>query len=58
MKYLKTRLEVLSQEEIELIHEKTMEILEHTGLRVPHSKVLALAEEKGARAARTGRVPA
>lgn len=52
MKYLKTKLEVLSQEEIELIHEKTMEILEHTGLRVPHSKVLALAEEKGAQADR------
>lgn len=48
MNHLHATLEVLSQDEIELIHQKTAEILEKTGISVPNDRVLALASEMGA----------
>lgn len=48
MNRIKTQLEVLSQSEIELIHAKTLQILEKTGIKVPNDKCLALAKEYGA----------
>lgn len=48
MNHLHATLEVLSQDKIELIHQKTAEILEKTGISVPNDRVLALASEMGA----------
>lgn len=49
MKELKTTVEVLSPDEIELIHESSLEVLETVGVRVPNQRVLDLLQHAGAR---------
>jgi len=48
MSRVKCQLTVLTEEEIELIHNKTLRILENVGLRVPNEKCLELCEKAGA----------
>ncbi|GKX27952.1 trimethylamine methyltransferase MttB [Vallitalea longa] len=48
MNKVDSRVNVLSDREIKLIHESTLDILENVGLKVPHSKWLDIAEEAGA----------
>ena len=48
MKKISSKIEILSQEELEQIHQATLEILEEVGCRLPHDRVLNLLEERGA----------
>jgi trimethylamine--corrinoid protein Co-methyltransferase len=48
MKQILSKIEILSQNEIEQIHEATLEVLSTTGCRLPHPKVLKMLEERGA----------
>lgn len=48
MKKINSKIEILTQEEIEHIHHATLEILETVGVRLPQEKVLAKLEERGA----------
>ena len=42
------RLEMLSREEIEIIHVKSLEILEKVGTIIPHEEINSLFEDFGA----------
>jgi trimethylamine--corrinoid protein Co-methyltransferase len=48
MKNIKAKIDVLSQAEKELIHDKSLNILEKIGLKAPHGEFLNLMEEHGA----------
>ncbi len=47
MRHIKANIEVLSQVEIELIHAKSLEVLERTGLRVPNTEILEICHALG-----------
>ncbi len=47
MRYINSNVEVLSVEEIQMIHDSTMDLLETVGLKVPHEEWLDMAEESG-----------
>lgn len=49
MKNIRARVEVLSENEIDLIHKSTLKILENTGVRVPNDECLDICERMGAR---------
>ena len=48
MKKISSKIEILTQDELEQIHQATLEILEAVGCRLPHDRVLNLLEERGA----------
>jgi len=48
MKQIDSKIEILSQDEIEEIHQATLEILESVGCRLPQDRVLDMLEERGA----------
>jgi len=47
MKQIKAKIEVLSQSEIELVHNKTLQLLERVGIRVPNAEVLDICHGLG-----------
>jgi trimethylamine:corrinoid methyltransferase-like protein len=49
--YLKPRLQVISQTQIDQIHCATLDVLERTGVDIPHAKALELLSGHGARVA-------
>ena len=56
MKYLTSPLELLTADEMRLIHDKTVELLETTGIYIDHDGFLDALEAKGARIDRSTRV--
>jgi trimethylamine--corrinoid protein Co-methyltransferase len=48
MKKINSKIEILTQNEIEQIHHGTLEVLETVGVRLPQSKVLDMLEARGA----------
>lgn len=48
MKKIDSKIEIISQDEIEQIHQATLEILETVGCRLPQDKILDMLEERGA----------
>ena len=48
MKNIKANIDVLSNDEKQLIHDKAVVILEKIGIKAPHSRFLDLMEERGA----------
>ncbi len=48
MNNIKSNVEVLSQNEIEKIHENTLKVLANTGIKVPHEECLRACEKLGA----------
>ena len=48
MKQIKSRIEILSQSEIEQIHTATLEVLKTVGVRLPAQKIQDMLEERGA----------
>jgi len=49
MKKIKSKIEILTQVEVEQIHHATLEILETVGVRLPQPRILDKLEERGAR---------
>ncbi len=47
MRYINSNVEVLSVEEIQMIHDSTMDLLETVGLKVPHEEWLDMARSRG-----------
>ncbi len=56
MRYINSNVEVLSVEEIQMIHDSTMDLLETVGLKVPHEEWLDMAEESGAHVDRDNQI--
>lgn len=48
MKKIDSKIEVLSQDEIEQIHQSTLDVLETVGVRLPQDSVLDMLEKRGA----------
>lgn len=48
MKKINSKIEILTQDEIEQIHQSTLEILETVGVRLPQDRVLDMLEARGA----------
>lgn len=48
MQSIRSKVEVLSTEEIVRIHESSLRLLERVGMKVPHAEVCRLAKERGA----------
>ena len=48
MKKINSKIEILTQDEIEQIHQATLEILETVGVRLPQDRVLDMLEARGA----------
>ena len=48
MKKINSKIEILTQDEIEQIHQATLEILSTVGVRLPQERVLTMLEERGA----------
>jgi trimethylamine--corrinoid protein Co-methyltransferase len=60
MKDIRSRIEILDQEDIERLHQATLEVLATVGCRLPHRRVLQLMRQAGAEvdyAAATARLP-
>jgi trimethylamine--corrinoid protein Co-methyltransferase len=60
MNHILSSAKVLSDSEIELIHEKTLQLLEKTGFKVFHDEMLSICEKGGAkvdRISQTVRIP-
>lgn len=47
MRQIKSKIELLSQPEIEMIHSKTLDLLERVGLKVPNDEVLDICHGMG-----------
>jgi len=56
MKNIKATVEVLSQDEIEMIHKGTLRVLENVGMKVPNDECLDLCEKLGAKVDRSSYV--
>ena len=57
MPTIEPRLEVLSREQIELIHTAALRVLDEVGVVLPHPEVMAIYDDAGARVdARSGLV--
>ena len=48
MKKINSKIEILTQDEIEQIHHSTLEVLESVGVRFPQDKILDMLEARGA----------
>jgi trimethylamine---corrinoid protein Co-methyltransferase len=48
LKHIESKIEILTQDEIEQIHAATLEVLEKTGCRLPHPYILDQLEGRGA----------
>ncbi len=48
MKKIKSKIEILTQHEVEQIHHATLEVLENVGVRMPQPRILDRLEELGA----------
>ncbi|MFN2237062.1 MAG: trimethylamine methyltransferase family protein [Anaerolineales bacterium] len=48
MKKINSKIEILTQDEIEQIHQATLEVLSEVGVRFPQERILAMLEERGA----------
>jgi len=48
MREIHSKVEVLSEEELKMIHESTLEILEDVGFEIPHSEILNKLKDGGA----------
>ena len=48
MKKINSKIEILTQDEIEQIHQATLEILSVVGVRFPQERILTMLEERGA----------
>ncbi len=48
MKKIKSKIEILTQDEIKQIHQATLEILSTVGVRLPQDHILDMLEERGA----------
>ncbi len=49
MKQITSKIEILTQGELEQIHQATLEVLEMVGCRLPQPRILDMLEERGAR---------
>jgi trimethylamine--corrinoid protein Co-methyltransferase len=61
MEFIRARIEILTEEEIERLHRATLEVLETVGCRLPHRRVLDRLADAGAivdRASGTAKLPA
>lgn len=56
MKYVTSPLELMTPQEMRVIHENTLDLLKHTGLCIDHDGILDALEAEGARVDRSDRV--